>query len=375
MEGFMNKFAFIGHPIDLNHLYSLSGMWGPLAKRIPRQALYNLLLKSRPYKYCDIEKMRSLTGAIASGHAIIMPLLPHQVAFLEEGVVIKKVIQSVRFAEKLGAKMAVLGGFTSIVGNEGEAVSKEVGIAVTSGNTYTACLCIEGIEKAAKKMELDLKDATMAVIGATGDIGSICTKVFSKIVKKLNIAARNEKRLNEFADIVRGYGASSVEVCKRAKDAVRDADVVLTVTSAISVLINSEDLKPGSIVCDAAVPANIAKEVVNARNDVLAFEGGLARPPFIEDLKNKEYQRALPPHSIYGCLSEGILLALEGRFENYSIGRGNITEKNIDEMFGIARRHGFGVADFFCGYKQYSNEDIKNIKKNAGIKKESAVYS
>jgi predicted amino acid dehydrogenase len=365
----MDKFAFIGHPIDLNHLYSLLGAWGALAKRMPRHMLYNLLLKAPPYKYYNIENVRSLTGAIAFGDAIICPLLPHQVAFLPEDAVIKKIIRAVRLAERLGAKMAVLGGFASIVGNEGEVVSKEVGIAVTSGNTYTACLAIEGIEKAAKVMDLELKEATMAVIGATGDIGSICAKVFSKRVRKINIAARNEKRLNEFADFVRNYGSCSVEVCKRVRDAVIDADIVLTVTSAVSVLINSEDLKPGSVVCDVAIPANIAKEIVNMRDDVLVFEGGLAKPPFMEDIQTKKWQRAMPPNSIFGCLSEGILLALEGRFENYSLGRGNITEERINEMFGIEKKHGFSVADFFCGYKQFSDGDIGRIKTNAEIKK------
>lgn len=365
----MDKFAFIGHPIDLNHLYSLLGVWGALAKRLPRHVLYNILLKAPPYKYCDIENVRSLTGGVANGLAIILPLLPHQVALLKEDVVIKKVIQAVRLAERLGAKMAVLGGFTSIVGNEGEVVSKEVNIAVTSGNTYTACLAIEGIEKAARLMDINLNEATMAVIGATGDIGSICTKVFSKRVKKVNIVARNEKRLNEFADFIRNYGTCSVEVCKRTSDAVKEADVILTVTSAVSVLINSEDLKPGSVVCDVAIPANIAKEVVNMRDDVLVFEGGLAKPPFVKDIKTKEWRRATPPSSIFGCLSEGIILALEGRFENYSLGRGNITEEKINEMFKIEKKHGFNIADFFCGYKLFTDADIEIIKKNAKMKR------
>lgn len=362
----MNKFTIIGHPVDLNHLYSLLGRWGFLAKLTPRDILYKVLLKTPPYKYCEIPRIRSLTGAIASGYGIVSPFLPQQVAFLPEEVVIKKVVQAVKLAERLGAKIAVLGGFTSIVGNEGEAVSKRVSnIAVTSGNTYTASLAIEGIVKAAKFMDLDLKDATMAVIGATGDIGSICTKFFSRKVKIINIAARNEKRLNEFADTVRNYGSCTVCVYKYTKDAVKNADIIFTATSAVSVLIVSEDLKPGSIVCDVALPANIAKEIVNKRDDVLVFEGGLATPFYREDIKTNELQRAMPQNSIYGCLAEGALLALDGRFENYSLGRGNITEEKISEISDMAKRHGFRVADFFCNYKQFSEDDIKRIKANA----------
>lgn len=361
----MNKFAFIGHPIDLNHLYSLTGRWSFLVRRLPRHVLYNILAKAPPYKYYEIKDMRSLSGATASGFVIICPLLPQQVALLGEKMVIHKVVQAVRLAERLGAKMAILGGFTSIVGNEGEVVSKLVNIAVTSGNTYTACLAIKGIEKAAKKMGLKLENATLAVIGATGDIGSICTKVFSKRVKKINMIARNEKLLKEFGDLIISTGNSSVEVFKKTSDAVKDADIILTVTSAISVLIEPEDLKPGAIVCDVAIPANITKEIACIRDDVLAFEGGLAKPCFMDDIKRSEWQRATPPNSMFGCLSEGLLLALDGRFENYSIGRGNITESKIEEMFTIEKKHGFDVADFFCGHKLFTENDICNIRKNA----------
>jgi len=371
----MNKFAFIGHPIDLNHLYSLTGRWSFLVRRLPRHILYNILAKAPPYKYYEIKEMRSSSGSVASGFVIICPLLPQQVALLGEKTVIDKVVQAVRLAEKLGAKMAILGGFTSIVGNEGEVVSKRVNIAVTSGNTYTACLAIKGIERAAEKMGLKLGDATLAVIGATGDIGSICTKVFSKKVKKLNIVARNEKLLKGFGDLISRTGNSSVEVFKRTRDAVRDADIILTVTSAVSVLIEPGDLKPGAIVCDVAIPANVAKEMSVARNDVLAFEGGLARPYFMDDIKRNKWQRATPPNSIFGCLSEGILLALDGRFENYSIGRGNITEAKIKEMFEIEKKHGFDVADFFCGHKLFTEDDIRNIRKNAERNRDKAYVA
>ncbi|NQT07175.1 MAG: shikimate dehydrogenase [Candidatus Omnitrophica bacterium] len=368
------KFAFIGHPVDLNHLYILLGFWGWFAKLLPRAMLYKILLRLPPYKYCSFKKLMSKTGATASGWTIICPLLPQQVAFLKEEDVIKKVIQAVELAEKMGAEMAILGGFTSIVGNEGEVISRHSSIAVTSGNTYTACLAIEGIEKASKEMDLDLKQAIIAIIGATGDIGSICTKIFSRKVRKINIAARNERKLNIFADNIKRQGTCQVEVFKYTRDAVREADIILTVTSAVSVLIKPEDIKPGTIICDVAIPANIAKEIVNMRDDVLVFEGGLSKPPFEVNIKGKA-KKAMPPKSIFGCLSEGMLLALEGKFENYSIGRGNITEQKIAEMFEIERKHGFSVADFFCGYKIFSKEDIKCIKRNAIRKKEGVNFA
>jgi hypothetical protein len=57
---------------------------------------------------------------------------------------------------------------------------------------------------------------------------------------------------------------------------------------------------------------------------------------------------AFPAPSVaHGCLLEGIALALEGRAEAFSTGRGNITPRKIEEMWDIANRHGFVLAPFY----------------------------
>jgi predicted amino acid dehydrogenase len=318
-----------------------------------------------PYRLATVKNIRSAKDILIDCHAIACPLLPEDMASLDEKLVLDRITEAVRRAERLGAKLAALGGFTSVIGNEGELVSKRVNIAVTSGNTYTASLTIEGIIKAAYYMDMDLSEATVAVIGATGDIGSVCTRILAKKVKKINLAARNEARLLAFARDLASQDYAEVETFQYYKDAVRNADVILTVTSAVSAFIEPENLKPGSIVCDVAIPANIAKEVVNVRDDIFVFEGGLAKLPYQSEVKDRIFNELMPSGSIYGCLAEGIVLTFEGKFENYSIGRGNITENKISEISKIAKKHGLQLADFFCGYRFYSEDDIETIKRNA----------
>ena len=50
------------------------------------------------------------------------------------------------------------------------------------------------------------------------------------------------------------------------------------------------------------------------------------------------------PHVLHGCLLEGIALALEGRFEPFSQGRGLITPQRVREIETIAGRHGIRLA-------------------------------
>jgi len=156
-----------------------------------------------------------------------------------------------------------------------------------------------------------------------------------------------------------------IKYYKSCKEAVKEADIILTVTSAVSAIIEPMSLKPGAIVCDVAIPANIAKEIALIRNDILVFEGGLAKLPYQSEIEDRVLNDLMPSGSIYGCLAEGVALTFEGKFENYSIGRGNITEAKITEISKIAKKHGLQLAPFFCGYRFYSDEDIENIKKNA----------
>ena len=358
--------GFIGHPIDMEHLYRMMGSLSFVARKIPQFTFKELLKNIPAYRLSTVKNIRSSRDVLIDCHTIICPLLPEDMVALDEKFVVGRISQAVRKAERLGAKIATLGGFTSVIGNEGYEVSKCVNIPVTSGNSYTAGLAIEGIIRAAYYMDITLSGATLAVIGATGDIGSICTKILAKKVKRLNLAARNEPKLAHFTDEIKTIN-SNIKLHMHAKDAVKDADIILTVTSAISNVIDPENLKPGSIVCDVAIPANIAKEIVRARNDVFVFEGGLAKLPFQNEIKDRRFNELMPAGSIYGCLAEGVALAFEGRFENYSIGRGNITEEKVNEIMGIAKKHGMKLSDFFCGFRFYSDEDIASIKRNAKL--------
>ncbi len=369
----MNKFGFIVHPIDMQTFYDHLGFLGKLMKVLPENVARKFTASLSPRHLTSYNQIRSLKGTV-SGEIVTLPLLPIQIASLGEEKVLDLIEAGINICVKRGAQIVGLGGFASVVGNEGEVLSKRVAVPLTSGNTLTASLALDGIYKAAYLMGAPLQTSTAAIIGATGDIGSICTKILSKKVKKLNIAARNKQRLQEFANTIRQYGKAEVEVFKYTQDAVRDADIVLSATSAVTTIIEPANLKSGAVVCDVAIPPNIAKEVALSRNDIMVFEGGLAKLPYPNDIINESVISLLPKDSVYGCIAETMTLALEGRLEGYSIGRGNITEERLTEIKSMAALHGIVVSDFFCGYKMFTDEDIENIKKNAERNKER-VYA
>ena len=369
----MNRFGFIAHPINIKSLYDFLGITGVFAKALPKRLIKTIAEKLPPCSVCSFDRIRSSAGVEIKGEIVALPLTPMQIASLPEEKVLNLIEKGIRRCEKNGAKIVGLGGFASVVGNEGEVLSKRVSVPLTSGNTLTSALALEGIYKAAYIMNIYMDKCTAAIIGATGDIGSICTKILSKRVRKIHIVARDEQKLEEFANSIREYGSAEVSIFKKCKDAVQNADIILTATSALTTVIDPINLKPGAVVCDVAIPADIAREVVQARDDILVFEGGLAKIAYMEDVKNKKLLNTIPSKGIYGCVAETMVLAFEERFESYSLGRGNITEKKMEEIKEIADMHGVELSDFFCGYKFFSEKDIANIRKKA-IKNKEKIY-
>ena len=364
----MNKFGFIGHPQSVEHFLKMSGFWEVFLRKISPYKIKSLMYKLPPFNY-NLMRIKSQLGIEACGNGIILPLLPEQIILLGEEQALNKIEQAVRIATRLGARVVGLGGFTSVVGDEGVTLSKRLSVPLTSGNTYPAYLAIEGIKKAASLFELDLRELTATIIGATGDIGSICSKILSKKVKKIYIVARKENKLNDFKNTLTKFGTAEICVPNSVDEAISVSDVILTATTSISGLVDPLKLKPGAIVCDVGFPANITRDVVRVRNDVFVFEGGLCSLPFIDDINDKKFHKAmLSKNCVYGCLGETILLCLDQKFESFSIGRGNITEEKVDEIGRISKKHGFGLSKFFCGYKIYDDKDIDSIKSSIQVK-------
>ncbi len=361
----MNKFAFILHYIDLNLLYQ-DFFW---LRKIPPRVLKRFIWHLSPYRYMQIGPINSISGASVIGIGIVCPLLPEHFVTVDANTVLTKIVKSVKIGEVFGARIVGLGGFNSIFGNEGEEVARQVNIAVTSGNTYTAGLAIQGILRAAQLMERDLNTCRLAIIGATGDIGSICTRMLSKQVGEIILVARRENRLADLAAEIQRSTSVLVKISQHVNEAVKGADLILNVASAITTIIEPRSLKPGAIICDVAYPAGIIRDIWKYRDDVLAFEGGMAtwvrHSEIPLDKHKKRLERFNPPGTIHGCLAETILLALEGRYANYSIGRWKITEQRVQEMIQIAGKHGFTLAPFHCGSIRYSLDDIRRIRKQA----------
>lgn len=360
----MEKFAFIIHPIDLRRDVARKY---PLLKVLPTRAIESLVLRMSPKLLSHVTGIVSPTGAEAEGWLIACPLSARQFLELPPEVVYEKIIDSAKIGADLGAKIVGLGAFSSIAGDAGISVAKRLSgtINVTSGNSYTVFTAIEGLLRAAEMMEIDIKNATVAVIGASGGIGAVCAKILAKKAGEVLLIGRDQGKLeklqSEIALTKSDSSLATITIATDTKAAIKKADLVLAVSSSVDVLIFPEDLKTGAVVCDVARPRDVAKQVVEERDDVLVIEGGVIEVP---GRPNFRFDFGFPDKTAYACMSETMLLALEGTYESYTLGR-DLSVEQVERIGEMAHKHGFKLAGFRAFEKPVTDSSIAQVRENA----------
>lgn len=356
----MDTFAFIIHPIDPKRDISRKFPW--LGKIANDWMIEHLSPLFPPVFLSQVEGATSAsTGKQIKGWLIACPLSPQHFWGLPEKRVYRKIIETGRFAERLGAQILGLGALTSVVGDAGVTIAQTLQVPVTTGDSYTVATAVQALMKAAELVEIQARNSVTAVVGATGAIGKICAELLSKEVAETILISRNQSELEELKISLINKGATSLLTTSTEMLDLRQAQLILTVTSSIGAVIEPAFLAPGSVICDVARPRDVAAQVKAVREDVLVIDGGIVEVPGQVDF---HFNFGLPSGKTYACMAETMALAFEGRFEDYTIGRELTTEK-VQEITQIAQKHGFRLSGFRSFEEPISEETIARVRQRA----------
>ena len=371
----MDTFAFIIHPIDPKR--DVSRKYPFLGKVLSERQIDFFSTFFPPVYISEIEGITSeSTGKEIKGWFIACPYTPRRMMELPERTVYRKIIQTGRLAEKLGAQILGLGAFTSVVGDAGITIANALDVPVTTGDSYTVMVAVDALREAARIMDIPFHSSTVAVVGATGAIGQVCAELLADEVACLHLIGRRLDKLEELRDRLKARAEPSVALkesrgrSSRARaeihvstkmDALASAQLILTVTSAIHDVIRPEFLQPGGVVCDVARPRDVSAMVARARNDILVIDGGMVDVPGSVDF---HFNFGFPPGKAYACMAETIALALEGRFEDYTLGK-HLTRERVEEIDSICKRHGFRLSGFRSFEKEVTEKHIDTVRRNA----------
>jgi len=279
---------------------------------------------------------------------------------LSEKTVYRKIVQTGRMAERLGARLLGLGAFTSVVGDAGVTIAHHLDVPVTTGDSYTVSLAVQAAREAARLMDIAFNEATIAVVGATGAIGRVCSALLAGEAARLVLIARDLPKLEALRDRLQP-GARAELVVGTDMGLLSQAQLILTVTSSIQGVIDPARLIPGSVVCDVARPRDVSAMVAAARDDILVIDGGMVDVPGPVDF---HFNFGFPAGKAYACMAETMALALEGRFEDYTVGK-DITLERVQEIAAMANRHGFRLSGFRSFEREVTEKQIETVRRNA----------
>lgn len=353
-----DTFAFIIHPI--NPKRDVSRKWPWLGKLLTEGQVNFFSAYFPPVYISEITGVTSpSTGRAIRGWFIACPFTPQRMMQLPVNMVYDKLVACGHKAEKLGARVLGLGAFTSVVGDAGQTIADRLALPVTTGDSYTIYMAVEAVRHAAEVMGIPLAGATAAVVGATGAIGSVCAQMLARDVAELVLIGRRDEAIHAVREKCEGHRAT-VQAGTDMR-LIYKADLILTVTSAIHEVIFPEHLKPGSVVCDVARPRDVSKLVADKRDDVLVFEGGMVEVPGPVDF---HFDFGFPPKMSYACMAETMALALEGRYEDYSIGK-DLTIAQAQEIGAICTKHGFTLGGFRSFERAVTDAQIARVRERA----------
>ncbi len=361
----IRRFAFVVHP--LSQEYIKKGF--PIPKNTPKflmDKVETLAAHMPPMVYCKMENIISPTGAQAEGWLISVGGTPKEMLARSPEFTYRRLLHAAKIAEKLGAQIMGLGAFTKVVGDAGVTVARRSRIPITTGNSYSASGALWAAADAMRRMKLvdvNPKDgripAKTMVIGATGSIGSVSARLMAMAFEEVVVAGRDIKKLEELkASILEDTPDANVVCSINYDELLGDMDMIVTSTSgAGKKILDITKVKPGCVITDVARPLDLPPEEVAKRPDVLVIESGeIELPSKMKGMKSI----GLPPNVVYACLAETIVLALEGRFEVFTVGRDTEWEK-VKEIYRLGLRHGMKLSAISGVKGVYSDEDIAGV--------------
>lgn len=358
------------HPLSQQYLRNVEPV-NTIAKVSPQVVMDGIekaIAYAPPFTYSHITGVKSPTGDEAEGWLITVGGTPKQLMAHDPEFTYSRLLHAADIAKKLGAQIMGLGAFTKVVGDAGVTVAKRAPLPITTGNSYSASGALWALHDAIRRLGIADVDedgrllGKSMVVGATGAIGSVCARLLAMATDELWLVSPEPAKLLALkADIERENPRAKVFVAATPDEALPDMDAIVTATSGAGKrVLDIMQVKPGCVITDVARPLDLSAEDVAKRPDVLVVESGEIQLPGDVHMGNI----GLPPGVAYACLAETIVLALEGRYETFTIGR-NIEWEKVKEIYKLGLKHGMKLATISGVNGVYSDEDLERVRELA----------
>jgi predicted amino acid dehydrogenase len=363
-----NRFAFVIHPLSQEYFKTVReiDLLSRVSPPVFMDSIEKIMAYAPPFVYSHVTGIRSPTGVEAEGWLISVGGTPREIMSRSPEFTYRRLLDAAGIARKLGAQIMGLGAFTKVVGDAGATVAKRAPLPITTGNSYSASGALWAAHDAVLKLGLvsrpngrEKVKAKAMVVGATGAIGSVCARLLVQVAEEVYMVSPETAKLLALKEsILKETPHAKMFLSARADKDIADMDMIVTATSgAGKKILDIMKVKPGCVITDVARPLDLPPEEVAKRPDVLVIESGEIELPGDVSMKNI----GLPKNVAYACLAETIVLALEGRFENFTVGRAIEWEK-VREIYKLGLKHGMKLAAISGVNGPFSDDDIARVR-------------
>jgi acetylornithine/succinyldiaminopimelate/putrescine aminotransferase/predicted amino acid dehydrogenase len=327
--------AFLAHFSVATDLQHFDPAFATLGESTCRQVLDKLSTTLTPF-HLDSFQIASMDGGRVDLAVIALPFTSAQVATaLREGRAewaLDHVRAGVELAKELGCDVIGFGGYSSIVSDNCRAIADDE-LVLTSGNSLTVAAAIDTMFAAADAHGIGTR--RLGVVGATGNIGAMMAELAASEVSHTTLVGRPgaARRLEALAARLPGSVSVATDL-----NALRECNVIIGASNAPAPIIAAQHLSHENVViCDVAVPRDVALEVELERPNCRVLKGGSVRLPLEQRLDNRGLM--IDGDAVYACLAETLVVALAGIERNFSFGA--LRGADVREVRRLALQHGF----------------------------------
>jgi predicted amino acid dehydrogenase len=367
----MNRFAFVIHPLSQEYFKNVKPieLLSHVTPPVMMDAVEKAMAYAPPFVYSKVEGIRSPTGTECEGWLISVGGTPREIMGHSPEFTYKRLLEAANVARSLGAQIMGLGAFTKVVGDAGLTVARRAPLPITTGNSYSASGALWAAHDAMRRLGLvePAKDGQRLrfkamVVGATGAIGSVCARLLAMVAEEVYLVSpETAKLLSLKGSILKETPDAKLFLAASTERDIAAMDMIVTATSgAGKKVLDITRVKPGCVITDVARPLDLPASEVAKRPDVLVIESGEIQLPGKVKMKNI----GLPRGVAYACLAETIVLALEGRFENFTVGR-SIEWEKVREIYRLGIKHGMTLAAISGVNGPFSDKDIRKVRRLA----------
>ncbi len=190
-----HQFAFILHPLTVDYLANHPRYaW---TRHLPRRWVEAAAAHMPARLAGTVQGGRSpATGRRIDGLIYALGATPRQMLTRPPEFTYSRLDAAVRDAAERGAKIVGLGAFTKVVGDAGVTVAKRAPIAVTTGNSLTISATLETAKLTAIRLGWpSLAHGKAMIVGATGAIGSVLSRMLAAAIKDVVLVSIEPPRL------------------------------------------------------------------------------------------------------------------------------------------------------------------------------------